>query len=159
MTFILSIIEEPVGDAAFGRADVERLPLDRHTARNRVYKHLYELDPNAPQTPDEGRVWKHDKTAWAFAERMLTAQPGEELTEPRTGLTFRLDDPENAPHACPCGRLRDQEEGTNVRCGRLVLPGDHAYAEDPDAYCTGCWGDTINPGCLPKGTAHPVKEA
>lgn len=144
MSFTLGVIEPPQGEAKYGKAAVIPSLPDRMTVRNITFDKLWTADPNAPATPDEG-PWEHDAQAWKFAEQFMSAESGTELTDPRTGLHFRIDKAEDAPHPCSC-------------CGRLVLPADHAYAHDPDAYCTGCYTwDRNVAACLPENTAHAVK--
>lgn len=88
--------------------------------------------------------WMHPEVANRYAEQVMSKNVGEESVETGTGLYFRVDSADSAPHACPC-------DG----CGRLVLPDDHAYATAEDAYCLGCftWSRDI-PACLPENSAH-----
>ncbi len=64
----------------------------------------------------------------------------------QSGLIFRTDPAESAPHPCPC-------------CLRLVLPTDHEQASLEDAYCLGCFTwDRNTAQCLPANSAHPATE-
>lgn len=82
----------------------------------------------------------------AFTRSVAEAMDGPAGAELEyAGHTFRIDPSEFPPNVCPC-------------CSALVRPGEHAFAGDDEAYCTGCgpWSD--GPQCLPANTAHPVKE-
>lgn len=129
MGYVLSVIHPPVAPAAFGNAVVLD-PVGTKEALQRRVEYVLMTEAGA----DKG-------SAMAFGLTVTTSNPGWEIAEGSSGLVFRFDPADDAPHPCPC-------------CGRLVLPTDHAYAHDPDAYCLGCWADSVNPGCLPANTAH-----
>lgn len=130
--FVLSAICPPEGEAGFGKAEV--LEEDPFTSLGSEVERLI-------------GVFSRKFSTATFNEsrdiaRGLVDAPGREIKHGDTGLTFRIDPTDKAPHACPC-------------CGRLVLPEDHAYADAEDAYCTGCftWDRKVE-ACLPENTAH-----
>jgi hypothetical protein len=136
MSYVLSVIHPPVAPATFGRAVVSVPVLSHALAAEFAVKPLMD----AGLTYDEATHFA--STVWLDSEH-----PGAVLTHEATGLSFRIDPTDNAPHPCPC-------------CGRLVVPSDHAYAHDPDAYCLGCYTwDRNTEGCLPANTAHTVEIA
>jgi hypothetical protein len=131
--FVLSIIQPPEGEAKYGKATVSE-PLPRGRLFTLAYWALRNRDG-----------WMHPEVANRYAEQVMSKGLGKESVETGTGLHFRVDAVENAPHICPC-------EGG---CGRLVLPDDHAYADAEDAYCDGCFTwDRNTPACLPANSAH-----
>lgn len=132
--FVLSYVLPPAEGAAFGKATV--LSPVRYTAHAAVAMSLV-LQQRGQFTHTQAK---------RLALSLGRAETGTEWTEPQTGITFRIDPADQAPHACPC-------------CGRLVLPTDHAYAHDEDAYCLGCFTwDRNTPQCLPENSAHSTRE-
>jgi hypothetical protein len=81
--------------------------------------------------------------AMQWAQKLIDTPTSTDVKHEGTGLTFRISPEDSAPNVCPC-------------CGRLVLPSDHAFGDQPDAYCLGCftWGRDAIP-CDPQYTAHP----
>jgi hypothetical protein len=133
--FILSVTLPPANGAAFGASTVcTPLPArkDLHTP---IYWALRKAAP-----------WMHPDELSRYAGQIREKDLGKEVVEASTGLRFRIDPADNAPHPCPC-------------CARLVLPTDHAHAHADDAYCLGCytWEGSM-PDCAPANTAHPVTE-
>jgi hypothetical protein len=132
--FVLSVIQPPKGEAEYGKATVSEPHADRGKLFTLAYWAIRKRDG-----------WLHPEVANRSAEPILSMAVGEEVVEAHTGLRFRIDSAENAPHPCPC------EDG----CGRLVLPDQHAYADAEDAYCLGCFTwDRNTPACLPANSAH-----
>lgn len=127
--FVLSYVVPPVGGAAFGKSTVLE-PVHTMDAVHRriMYILINDQDIYVRQAADFATTVTHELT-------------GTERVHTGTGTTFRIDPEDRAPNACPC-------------CGRLVLPGDHAFAGSEDAYCLGCytWDDT--PACLPENSCH-----
>lgn len=141
MSYVLSVIHPPTAPATFGKAVVHPPMTNVVDASNAAFRIMV-----AQARP--GVTWG---TADRYRAVLVSAAVREgcgAVTVP-SGWTFRIDPADNAPHPCPCG-----QRGEDNPCGRLVLPTDHAYAEFEDAYCLGCWADTVNPGCLPANTAH-----
>lgn len=135
MDYVLTVIHPPVNGAAFGKA-VTLDPVRYHaTAAKRQARYVLET---------EGGTTREE--SGEFGVKLVRAENGRLITHEWSGLAFRIDRADNAPHPCPC-------------CGRLVEPGDHAYAHDEDAYCLGCftWSRNVE-ACLPENTAHPAKE-
>lgn len=129
MSYALTVIHPPVPPAAFGKAVV----LDPVATKGALQRQIeYVLMTEAGS----------DKFgAMAFGLTIITADPGW-VIQHESGMSFRVDPADNAPHPCPC-------------CGRLVLPGDHALADHDDVLCVGCFTWNIVPvGCLPANTAH-----
>lgn len=139
--YVLTVIHPPTGGAAYGKA-VTLDPVSTRTALMRRVEYVLTTEAGADKSD-----------ALSFALTVNSVDPGWETTH-GSGLAFRFDPADNAPHPCPCGG----EDGEDS-CGRLVLPTDHAYAYIEDAYCTGCFtwkrGDVQ---CLPANTAHPAEE-
>jgi hypothetical protein len=134
-TFVLSVIQRPEGQALYGKAKVFNAPfMERRNLRTPAYRMLREHNPDM----DLGEASR-------YAEQISRKECGFVVAEASTGLRFRVDQEEAAPHACPC-------------CKRLVLPTDHAYADKDDAFCLGCftWSRDIEQ-CLPENTAHAHK--
>lgn len=130
MRYTLSIIAPPMEGAGFGRAMTHpnlRHPVDIAGAVRAYINVLW---------PETG-ISRQDR----FPRTVADAENGTYHTHEASGMTFRVDPDDRPPHPCPC-------------CTRLVVPTDHAYADADDAYCLGCWGDTITPGCLPQNSAH-----
>ena len=130
MNFVLSVITPPQGAAGYGTAtasDPKSLD-DLHTVA------YWALRTAAP--------WMHADELSRYAGQIVSTTSGAEKVESFTGLRFRIDAEEDAPHPCPC-------------CLRLVLPKDYIYADAKDAYCLGCvaWKRDI-PACLAVNTAH-----
>lgn len=128
--FVLSYVLPPEEGAAFGKATVfEPVPYLARAAKTQTVQVLTQA--GVPR--DEARK---------FGLSLTLTPTGEHLTHKGTGLVFRIDPADNPPNVCPC-------------CGRLVKPGDHASAGDPDAYCLGCftWQRNV-PACLPENSAH-----
>lgn len=128
--FVLSYVLPPEEGAAFGKATV----LDPFTSKGRaaIAAGSVVLHEHDSSTDDAVAATTH-----------LHEQPtGADWTQPQTGIIFRIDPADTPPNVCSC-------------CGRLVKPGDHALAGDPDAYCLGCftWKRDI-PQCLPENSAH-----
>ncbi|MFE0472630.1 hypothetical protein ACFW2V_13545 [Streptomyces sp. NPDC058947] len=132
--FVLTVIQPPEGVAKYGKATVFQPCPERKNLHTLAYRALRERNPHM----DLG-------TASRYAEQIVRKPFGQEVVEASTGLLFRIDRAEEAPHPCPC------EDG----CGRLVLPTDHLYADAEDAYCPGCftWDRNV-PACLPENSAH-----
>lgn len=128
--YVLSVVHPPIGLAAYGRAVVSSPALHRGWAV-RAPGRLIMQDFGCSQSDAD-----------ALTNAMRTLPDGTPCTDVATGLTFRIDLADSAPHPCPC-------------CDRLVLPTNHAYAADEDTYCDGCftWSHNI-PACLPANTAH-----
>lgn len=134
MKYVMSHVVPPVGGAAFGQAKVtERVPSIDWAAQCAALV----LRTRHSRTVEDAK---------ALHDRLIAAPTGTDVTDEPTGLVFRIDTVEDAPHACPC-------------CGRLVLPTDHAYAHADDAYCLGCftWDRNV-PQCLPENSAHQTGE-
>lgn len=131
--YVLSVIHPPEEGAAFGKAEVLDPVNSRDTVWRRVF-HVLETDC------DDLAI------ASAGADEVTSTHQGVEVRPSGTGIAFRIDPVDNAPHPCPC-------------CDRLVLPTDHAYANAEDAYCLGCftWSRNVE-ACLPENTAHSHKE-
>ena len=133
--FVLSVTRPPADGAAFGMSRViSDLPTTAAVAREATW--ILCGEPFRGQAGDSRRL----------ASSLVCRDPGTQWVDTDTGLTFRVDSADNAPHPCPC-------------CARLVLPTDHAYAYTEDAYCLGCFTwkrDT--PQCLPANTAHSTEE-
>ena len=129
MSYVLSIVHPPENGATFGKAEVTE-----------VVTHVqYAADLAGQMLIDGG---ENTLPARFFANHLANEVHSMPYAYPGTGLTFRIDPADNAPHPCPC-------------CGRLVLPDAHGQARHEDAYCLGCYtwarGDE---GCLPRNTAH-----
>ena len=140
MSYVLSVIHPPVAPAAFGKAVTpEQDPFSSLGSAVKLLVWLFSTE--APGTTTLG-------DAKAIGRELLDA-PGREYRHAESGLTFRIDPADNAPHACPCNK------GDDNPCGRLVLPTDHADAHMEDAYCLGCftWSRDVA-ACLPANTAH-----
>jgi hypothetical protein len=141
MSFVLSAVRPPEGEAQYGKALVpEQDPFTVVGSAIRMVVWVF-AQQSAPVTVGEARE----------IGRNLMDAPGREIRHSGTGFTFRLHKVGKygeVPHPCPC----DDDGNT---CGRLVLPTDHALAADEDAYCLGCypWDRNI-PACLPKSTGH-----
>lgn len=133
MSFVLSVIRPPEGEAKYGKATTLD-PVGTMAAVERRVE--YVLKSEGADTND----------AVSFSLVVGAADPGWQiLPHDGTGLTFRVDKAEDTPHPCPC-------------CGRLVLPTDHAYADAEDAYCTGCFTWSRNTeACLPENSAHATE--
>lgn len=133
--FVLSVVHPPEGGAKFGRA-VTLNPV-RAVTRAAKEQAVYLL-------VTEGGL--PDDDAWEFGSILSKTTPGTLLTDELSGLSFRIDSADDAPHPCPC-------------CDRLVLPDDHAYASIEDAFCLGCfkWKRGMEP-CLPEDSAHSERE-
>lgn len=133
MSYVLTIVHPPVAPAAFGKSLVSAArPSQLFAAELAVHQLTLE-------GVDRGEASRFAASIWSASEEI-----GKEVRHEPTGLTFRIDPADNAPHSCPC-------DG----CGRLVLPTDHRDAGMEDAYCLGCftWNrDDIQ--CLPANTAH-----
>lgn len=132
--WVLSVIQKPEGGAAYGKAET-------------FHGHLNPLRASreAAEILIEAGVPGEDADRFGAYDLWPAARKGISVTHDGTGLTFRIDEAENAPHSCPC------EDG----CGRLVLPTDHPYADAEDAFCPGCFTwDRNTPACLPGNTAH-----
>lgn len=134
MSFILSAINRPVGDARHGKSTVFEAVTEKQHAADVAgnYLILHGVSTLA---------------ARRFCNALVaTLDTGTEITHAGTGITFRIDTEEQAPNVCPC-------------CGRLVVWGDHAYAGSEDAYCLGCftWSRSVEP-CQPGNSAHTTKE-
>jgi hypothetical protein len=128
MSYVLSVIYPPVAPAAFGKARCIGPMKNGDLGMGHAANILSAL--GVP-----------DKEANVFVV-VFTRTLGVAATHEGTGLTFRLDKAADAPHPCPC-------------CERLVLPEDHAYAYDEDAYCLGCFTWSRDKAqCLPVNTAH-----
>lgn len=136
MSYVLTVIHPPADGAAFGKA--EQLEPVRYHARAAKTQAVHALFTHGVSKDN----------AKAFGYSLWMTDEGTPLRHGGTGLTFRIDPANNAPHPCPC-------DG----CGRLVLPTDHAQAHHEDAYCLGCfaWSHS-DVGCLPANTAHSAKE-
>lgn len=140
--YVLSVIHPPANGAAFGKARGVGRPV-KHKAKAAVFlASVLFLDGGIP-------VQEANRLSRIFIRKPV----GTEWTHPGSGFTFRLDPAAGAPHPCPCGGVWGDG------CGRLVTPDQHAYAHHGDAVCEGCWGDTVNHGCLPANTAHPAHPA
>lgn len=139
--YVLTVVHPPANGAAFGRAELFPPVGDPVYAAESAITVLL----NAPYHPTPAQ-------ARQFTDVLLRELPGTQRCHTQTGFVFRIDPADNAPHPCPCG------EGEPDGCGRLVLPGDHAFAAMEDAVCSGCWADSVNPGCLPENTAHPIED-
>lgn len=129
MSYVLTVIHPPVAPAVYGKAEVSE-------ARSLVQ---YAADLAGQMLIDGG---VRTLPARFFANHLANEPFGMPYVHDDTGLAFRIDPADNAPHPCPC-------------CSRAVFPGDHADAHMDDAYCTGCF--TWNRGdvqCLPANTAH-----
>lgn len=137
MKYVLSTVHPPEAPAAYGKAVVLDPVGTKEALQSRIE---YVLTTEAGADKSE---------AMSFGLTVITADPGWEFTH-SSGMVFRFDPADNAPHPCPCGV---DDGGTNV-CGRLVLPSDHAYAHDESSYCTGCFTWNSGPQCLPANTAH-----
>lgn len=138
MWYVLTTIYPAIKPAAYGRAEVSTPTRSQLLACEHAVKPLM----RAGLSFDEATYYASG--IWTDA-----SQPGAVTTHGATGLSFRIDRADDAPHPCPCGIDEDDP------CGRLVLPDDHAYAYAPDAYCLGCF--TWNRGdvqCLPANTGH-----
>lgn len=127
--YVLSIVRPPENGAAFGKAWI--LP---GTGA------VWTTARAAGNVLHHGHLVGEADTA-AFVTDLENAPVGTPRTHTPTGLTFRIDPADNPPNVCPC-------------CGRLVKPGDHAFAGQEDALCTGCytWDDSTQ--CLSENTAH-----
>jgi hypothetical protein len=129
--FVLSYVRPATDGAKYGKATVEE-----------PVTHLqYALD-KAGDVLIEAEV--RTMAARLFGNAMCTTPTGTEVTHEDTGIVFRIDPTGEAPNACGC-------------CGRLVRPGDHAFAGTEDAFCDGCytWGEAGKIPCSPHHTAHP----
>lgn len=129
MSYALSIICPPEGDAAYGKAKIYT-PISAAQVMSTVARTAQRevgLSPSAAQK---------------LSTSMLKAGQGVALPRAGSGWMFRLDPASCAPHPCPC-------------CFRVVLPSDHAHAGHEDALCEGCytWDRGVK-GCLPESTAH-----
>jgi hypothetical protein len=145
MSYVLTVIHPPVNGAAFGKAVVLD-PVPYHaTAAKRQARYVLETEGGAT----------HEESG-DFGMKLVLAEVGRLVTHEPSGLTFRIDPADSAPHPCPCG---NEEDGENI-CRRLVLPTDHAYADAEDAYCLGCftWSRDVE-ACLPENTAHAAEES
>jgi hypothetical protein len=133
MNFVLAAVRPSEGEAKYGKALVpEQDPFTTAGSAIRLLIWIFSQEASVPVTLGEARE----------IGRGLIDAPGREIRHSPTGLTFRIDPADKAPHACPC-------------CGRLVLPEDHAYAAAEDAYCLGCFTwDRNTPACLPANSAH-----
>jgi hypothetical protein len=146
MSYVLTVIHPPVNGAAYGKAEVHgpfpfKVPLSTEIRR------LIRAHGTRATTSQ----------IISFSMHVVGEPDGTECTLSRGALTFRIDPAAQAPHPCPCG---NEDGDTPEGCGRLVLPGDHAYADAEDALCRGCF--TWNRGdvqCLPENTAHPAESA
>lgn len=136
--YVLSVIRPPVAPAAFGRATVFPAVPYVATAAKRQARHVLETETGL----------SHEASG-RFGIRLALAETGTLVPHKPSGYTFRIDEADSAPHPCPCGHGEDDP------CGRLVMPSDHAYAHDPEAYCLGCFTwDRNTTQCLPANTAH-----
>jgi hypothetical protein len=128
--FVLSYVRPATDGAKYGKATVEE-PVTRLQ---------YALD-KAGDVLIKAEV--RTMAARLFGNALSTVPTGTEMTHDDTGIVFRIDPAEQPPNVCPC-------------CGRLVKPGDHAFAGTEDAYCDGCytWGDNAVIPCSPHHTAH-----
>lgn len=138
MSYVLTVIRPALKPAAYGRAEVS-VPQPSHAlAVEFAVRPL--MDAGLPYP---------EATGFASQIWLGSEHPGAVVTHEATGLSFRIDPADNAPHPCPCGSDEDDP------CARLVLPNDHAFAFAPDAYCRGCF--TWNRGdvpCLPANSGH-----
>lgn len=128
MSYVLSVIHPPTGGAAYGKA-VTLDPVATKGALQRRIEYVLMTEAGADKSG-----------SMAFGLAVITADPGWEIQH-ESGMTFRIDPADEAPHPCPC-------------CGRLVLPADLE-----DTLCAGCF--TWNRGdvqCLPENTAHLTEE-
>jgi hypothetical protein len=133
MNYVLSVIHPPVPPAAYGRAVTPAQ--DPFTSLGSAVKLVvWVLSTERPGTATLGDA--------KVIGRELMDAPGREFRHAESGLTFRIDPADDAPHPCPC-------------CERLVLPGDHALAHHEDALCEGCytWARGVT-ACQPGRTAH-----
>ncbi|MCP9209570.1 hypothetical protein [Streptomyces cucumeris] len=131
MSFVLSVIQPPEGEARYGKATVSTPVPERKNLHTIAYWAMRKHSPH--MHPDE---------ISRYAGQIANKKTGEVAVEASTGLAFRVDEEEDAPHACPC-------------CERLVLPEDHAHASAEDAYCLGCFTwDRNTEQCLPGNSAH-----
>lgn len=129
--FVLSVVTPPEGAAKYGKATVSNPFPERDQLHTVAY---WAMRKRAP--------WMHPDEISRYAGQVTTKVVGAETVEASTGLRFRVDTAEDAPHPCSC-------------CQRLVLPTVHALAHADDAVCTGCftWDRNI-PACLPESSAH-----
>lgn len=138
MGYVLSVIHPPVAPAAFGKAVVSPgMP-------SHAFAVEYAVQPLM------GAGLSYDEATRFAGEVWLGAETtGQVIRHEPTGIEFRIDPADQAPHPCPCGEDDDNP------CRRLVLPTDHAYAHDEDAYCLGCytWSRDVKQ-CLPVNTGH-----
>lgn len=135
--FVLSVIHPPEGEAKHGKAEVpEQKPFT--SAGSAIMLVAWVFGGISLDTVTLGEARE--------IGRGLMDAPGREIKHGSSGLTFRIDKVEDAPHPCPC-------------CRGLVLPTDHAYAHDEDASCLGCftWDRKIPP-CLPENSAHVAED-
>lgn len=133
--FVLSIVSPAEGDAKYGKAWISR-PLEvKSDLRTPAHTALRRRNPH--MTIDE---------ASRYAGQIVAKDPGAVSVESSTGLLFRIDTEENAPHLCPC-------------CGRLVLRDDHRYADTENAHCLGCFTWEVDaPPHLPENSAHSTTD-
>lgn len=140
MTYILSAVWTPRGKAKYGKALVP--PQDPFkTAGSATQLLFWIFSQYASNTATQGEAKE--------IGRGLIDAPGREIRHVPSGLTFRIDPVDAAPHPCPC------DDDTGNPCERLVLPDDHANADAEDALCLGCF--TWRRGmvaCLPENSAH-----
>ena len=129
--FVLSYVLPPVEGAAFGKATV----FEPVTTLEAVHRHVLWVLRMEHQVPAR----KAAEFATALTHELISTA----RVHTGTGIVFRIDPEDNPPNVCPC-------------CGRLVKPGDHAFAGDSDAYCDGCytWNDASKISCGPHHSAH-----
>lgn len=130
--FVLSVTRPPAHGAAFGKS-ITFGPLPTTAAVAREAAWLLGGSPFNIPTDEAKR----------YGLSLARKDPGTQWVHTQTGLIFRIDPADNAPHPCPC-------------CTRLVLPTDHEQAGLEDAYCLGCftWDRDVS-ACLPANSAHP----
>lgn len=131
MSYVLSVIYPPVAPAAYGRAETFQPASYKVLAASLVQAVLI----RTPVVLGKGVLTQ--------LERELEDAPtGTEIKNVESGLTFRIDDVDTPPNACPC-------------CGRLVRPEDAMFAGDKGTLCDGCYPYGLaGPVCLPANSAH-----
>ncbi|MER6605707.1 hypothetical protein ABT282_07275 [Streptomyces sp. NPDC000927] len=90
--FVLSVVSPPDGEAKYGKAEVLPPVSDREELFTQIYWTLRKRNG-----------WMHPEVANKHAEGVWLADTGSDV--PCEGLTFRIDEVENAPHVCPCDSL------------------------------------------------------